>query len=217
MLTAPGVPEWARWLAVGLARWFDLGKPSRMHDPLALSAALGLPFVQFEDCGVRIEPDARLYRDPEGRILSVATAVAYRPFMGWLTDILAAGLGPHRCPTAATHQYQWTSVDSDATAESPTMEAAESRGWRPFSINQRRVLEVMADGEQLRARELYERLGLPRINSAARTVNWLARHGYVERVNNDDAPGVWALTAKGTAAAADPDRGYELGYDGLPA
>ncbi|MET8801028.1 nucleoside hydrolase [Nocardia sp. NPDC004568] len=221
LLTAPGNLEWARWLAVGLARWFDLGKPSRMHDPLALSAALGLPFVEFQDCRVRIEPDARLYRDPEGRILKVATDVAYGSFMAWLVETLAAGLGLYRCSAAPTRHCQWVTAGSGATVESPTMEAAEGQGWKPFSATQRRVLEAMADGEQLQARELYERLRLPRIHSAARTVNWLARHGYIERINNADdegeAPGVWVLTEKGTAAAANPDDGYQLRYDGLPA
>lgn len=92
MLTAPGAPEWARWVAVNLSRWFDRDKPSRMHDPLALSAALGHPFVQFGDCRVRIEADARLYRDPDGRLIRVATAVDYRSFMAWLTGVLTAGL-----------------------------------------------------------------------------------------------------------------------------
>ncbi|NKY33850.1 hypothetical protein HGA13_12280 [Nocardia speluncae] len=57
---------------------------------------------------------------------------------------------------------------------------------------------------------------MPRLSSAARTVNWFARHGYIRRADDDDA-GTWRLTAMGSEAAASLDHGYELGYDGLPA
>ncbi|MEV3961553.1 helix-turn-helix domain-containing protein [Nocardia sp. NPDC050193] len=197
MLTTPEAPEWARWLAVNLARWFDLGKPSRMHDPLALSAARGLRFVRFKDCRVRIESDARLYRDPGGRQLEVATDVAYRPFMAWLTYMLREQL------------------NTDAT-DPRSSEDGAARTRKPFSANQRRILEAMSDGGHHRTQELYERLGLPRLSSAARTVNWFARHGYIQRADNDDDAVAWLLTAKGSEAAASLDHGYELGYDGLP-
>jgi inosine-uridine nucleoside N-ribohydrolase len=93
MLSAPGVPDWARWVAVNLVRWFERGKPSRMHDPLALSVALGLEFVRFADVRVRIEADARMYRDRRGRIVRAATGVDYAGFMPWLSAVIAGGLG----------------------------------------------------------------------------------------------------------------------------
>lgn len=88
---------------------------------------------------------------------------------------------------------------------------------KPFSVNQRRIVEALADGQQNEARELCERLGLLRLSSATRSLNWFARHGFIARANNNDAAVNWVLTAKGSAAAADPDHGYQLGYDGLPA
>jgi inosine-uridine nucleoside N-ribohydrolase len=92
LVSAPDAPEWARWIALHLGRWFDRGKPSHMHDPLALSVALDCGFVQFAEVRVRIEADARMYRDRGGRPVAVSTGVAYEAFMQWLTAVFAAGI-----------------------------------------------------------------------------------------------------------------------------
>ncbi|WP_024800630.1 nucleoside hydrolase [Nocardia sp. BMG51109] len=92
IVSQPGAPEWARWIAICLERWFDRKPSSKMHDPLTLSVALGLPFVDFTDVRVRIEADARLYRDRRGRLVRVANGVDYAGFMGWLCAIIETGI-----------------------------------------------------------------------------------------------------------------------------
>ncbi|WP_051499058.1 hypothetical protein [Nocardia sp. BMG51109] len=92
LMSKPDVPHWARWIAVSLERWCDRKPASKMHDPLLLSATLGLPFVRFDEVRVRIEPDARIYRDRRGRLMRVATDVDYAGFMAWLTDTIENGI-----------------------------------------------------------------------------------------------------------------------------
>ncbi|MGN2639049.1 nucleoside hydrolase [Nocardia takedensis] len=86
-LDSEHAPEWARLLSAHFHRWVARGYDgSWMHDPLALSAALGYPFVTFGEARVRIEDDARLYRDPYGRPMRVSETVRYQPFVEWLHE-----------------------------------------------------------------------------------------------------------------------------------
>ncbi|WP_051947712.1 hypothetical protein [Streptomyces scabiei] len=53
-LAAPGAPAWALLLVAHLRQWFDRFHPGTMqHDALTLSAALQLPFVEFDRMPVR--------------------------------------------------------------------------------------------------------------------------------------------------------------------
>lgn len=48
--------------------------------------------MQFAECRVRIETDARMHRAPGGPLLQVAIKVDYTSFMTWLTETIANGL-----------------------------------------------------------------------------------------------------------------------------
>ncbi|MGW4368109.1 nucleoside hydrolase [Nocardia takedensis] len=86
-LDADHAPVWARLLAAHfhrwVTRWYD---GSWMGAPLTLSAALGYPFVAFTETGVRIEDDARLFRESRGRPMRVSQTVHYGAFVKWLHE-----------------------------------------------------------------------------------------------------------------------------------
>ena len=86
-LDSDHAPEWARLLSAHFHRWIGRGYDgSWAHDPLAFSAAVGYPFVTFGETRVRIEDDARLYRDPYGRPMRVSESVRYQQFVDWLHE-----------------------------------------------------------------------------------------------------------------------------------
>jgi inosine-uridine nucleoside N-ribohydrolase len=86
-LAAPHAPAWARLIAANFSAWFAARRPgSWLHDPLTVSAALGEPFARFRIERVRIERDARLRRDPEGRDIEVTSDVDYHGFLAWLIE-----------------------------------------------------------------------------------------------------------------------------------
>ncbi|MGY1943923.1 nucleoside hydrolase [Nocardia asiatica] len=87
-LEADAAPEWARWLATHFRRWIAVKDGSWMHDPLTLSAAMGLPFVRFAEERIRIGDDVRLYRDPFGRPMRVSEEVDYDAFLGWMHQVV---------------------------------------------------------------------------------------------------------------------------------
>lgn len=77
----------AHLLATNFELWFTRRGGSWMHDPLTLSLALNLPFVTLRSEWVRIERDARLYRDMnDGRVMEVSSAVGYSGFLDWFHD-----------------------------------------------------------------------------------------------------------------------------------
>ncbi|MGW4365464.1 nucleoside hydrolase [Nocardia takedensis] len=89
-LDSDHAPEWARLIATHFHRWCELGYDgSWMHDPLAFTAALAYPFVDFAEERVRIEDDARLYRDPYGRTMRVSENVRYPAFVEWLHEVIS--------------------------------------------------------------------------------------------------------------------------------
>ena len=72
-----------------LDRWFtDFYPASMQHDPLALSAALQLPFVDFSQRTVVLAPDARMTVTPEGRPTWITTRADYPAFRTWLAKQL---------------------------------------------------------------------------------------------------------------------------------
>ncbi|WP_051023343.1 nucleoside hydrolase [Nocardia pneumoniae] len=89
-LQSPTAPAWAQLLATHFEAWFGWRAGSWMHDPLTLSAALGLPFVTFRPERIRIARDARLYRDPNGRLMEISCAVDYDSFLDWLHEGVSA-------------------------------------------------------------------------------------------------------------------------------
>jgi len=88
---APGAPVWAGLLADHLDRWFARFYPDTMqHDALALSAALGLPFVDSGPLPIEIDAIGRTTHAPGGTVLRWSRSAAYEPFMAWLTDALTS-------------------------------------------------------------------------------------------------------------------------------
>lgn len=95
-LRSATAPRWAQLLAANFDAWFQhqstkgRRRGSWMHDPLTLSAALGLPFVTFTPERIRIERGARIYRDLDGRAMDVACAVDYEGFVEWMHEGVGA-------------------------------------------------------------------------------------------------------------------------------
>lgn len=109
-LAAPGAPEWAGMLVEHIDRWDnDFGYTSKMHDPLTLTVALGLPFVSLERRPITIADDGRMRIDhAEGRPILVSTGADYPAFMAWLTRQLT----------------DWTSIPPLAAPASPLRDGA---------------------------------------------------------------------------------------------
>ncbi|MFI6044243.1 nucleoside hydrolase [Nocardia sp. NPDC051321] len=88
-LTAPHAPAWAALLGTHLERWFtDMHPASMQHDPLALSAALQLPFVDFTRATITVDSDARIRPDTDGHPTWLTTRADYPAFWAWLTKQL---------------------------------------------------------------------------------------------------------------------------------
>ncbi|HWN35767.1 MAG TPA: nucleoside hydrolase [Pseudonocardia sp.] len=90
-LRAPEAPTWAGVLADHLDRWFARFYPDTMqHDPLALAAALGLPFVESGRLPLEIDAIGRTSEAPDGTGTPVwwSRSAAYDPFMTWLAASL---------------------------------------------------------------------------------------------------------------------------------
>ncbi|GAA5079748.1 nucleoside hydrolase [Nocardia iowensis] len=81
----------AQLLAANFELWFARRGGSWMHDPLALTLPLQLPFVTMRGEWIRIEKDARIYRDLDGRVMEVSCAVDYPGFIDWFHESLLAG------------------------------------------------------------------------------------------------------------------------------
>lgn len=95
-LTMPQAPPEFDLIAANATRWFDRrsrrspnDQPSSwMNDPLTLAAALGVPVVDFVTEKVRIERDARMYRDPNGCDIQVSTRIDSPTFLTWISTLL---------------------------------------------------------------------------------------------------------------------------------
>ncbi|WP_036495917.1 nucleoside hydrolase [Nocardia sp. BMG111209] len=88
-LAATDAPEWARLLATHLDNWFDRFYPgTRQHDPLTLTAALQLPFVDFARRAIVLGDDARMRVDPRGRSVRASSRADYAAFRAWLAGQL---------------------------------------------------------------------------------------------------------------------------------
>lgn len=84
-LSTEDAPEWARLLTSHLDRWFATAHPSTFqHDPLTLSAALELPFVDFDYETVALDEQARMSRDASGTSIFLSRAARYDAFLRWM-------------------------------------------------------------------------------------------------------------------------------------
>ncbi|MQY22734.1 nucleoside hydrolase [Nocardia macrotermitis] len=89
-LSAPDAPVWARLLGTHLDRWFTLRHPAtKQHDPLTLTVALDLPFVDLSRPTITVAGDARMSTDPDGHPTWVTIDANYPAFWRWLTTQLA--------------------------------------------------------------------------------------------------------------------------------
>lgn len=89
LLAASDAPEWARLLTSHLDRWFGASHPSTFqHDPLTLSAALELPFVEFDYETVALDDQARMRRDESGAPVFLSRAARYDAFLRWMGEQL---------------------------------------------------------------------------------------------------------------------------------
>ncbi|HZN76654.1 MAG TPA: nucleoside hydrolase [Micromonosporaceae bacterium] len=88
-LSDPTAPPWARPLVTHLDRWFERYHPGSMqHDALTLSAAMQLPFVDFDLVTVALAPDARMAEAPAGVRLYASRRAQYAGFRRWLSTAL---------------------------------------------------------------------------------------------------------------------------------
>jgi inosine-uridine nucleoside N-ribohydrolase len=88
-------PQWAHLLAEHLTRWFNRFYPhSYQHDPLTLTAALQLPFVDSDESKVQLDQIGRLSIHPAGTPVQLSVTADYQAFNLWLS----ATLDPHRTP-----------------------------------------------------------------------------------------------------------------------
>ncbi|WP_328439976.1 nucleoside hydrolase [Nocardia puris] len=91
-LAAPTAPAWAALLAEHFDRWeAATGYTSKMHDPLALTVALGLGFVRVARRPITVGEDGRMRIDhSEGRSVLVSTGANYPHFVAWLSQRLTS-------------------------------------------------------------------------------------------------------------------------------
>lgn len=87
LLASPDGPPWATMVAAHLDQWFTGVAPqTHMHDPLALSAALALPFVATALIPIVIDETGRVRRSADGVAVRWSVQVEARPFMTWLAS-----------------------------------------------------------------------------------------------------------------------------------
>ncbi|WP_327346310.1 hypothetical protein [Streptomyces europaeiscabiei] len=88
-LAAPGAPAWALLLVAHLRQRFDRFHPGTMqHDALTLSAALQLPFVEFDKMPVAVDGVGRTTRSGTGVPVRVSLSARYPAFMRRLSQRL---------------------------------------------------------------------------------------------------------------------------------
>lgn len=89
MLAAAPAGSWAGLAAAHLDRWFTACHPgSRQHDALALTAALGLPFVTSAPARVTVDETGRMTRAVGGAPVLLSVSARHAAFMRWLTAAL---------------------------------------------------------------------------------------------------------------------------------
>ncbi|POX41348.1 nucleoside hydrolase [Streptomyces sp. Ru73] len=88
-LAAPGAPAWAGLLVAHMRQWFARFHPGTIqHDALTLSAALQLPFVDFDKMPVALDGIGRTTRADTGVPVWLSLSAHYPAFMRWLSQRL---------------------------------------------------------------------------------------------------------------------------------
>ena len=91
-LAANTACTWQALLKANFDRWFATFHPTSMlHDPLTVSAALQLPYVDFSLERVAVDADGRMRLTEEGRPVFVGRSADYDAFMKWVEAGLGAG------------------------------------------------------------------------------------------------------------------------------
>ncbi|WP_280301263.1 nucleoside hydrolase [Nocardia abscessus] len=90
-LLAASPAPWAQLIRQHLDQWILKFHPSsKMHDPLTMTAAIGLPFVSFKWAEFHLAPDARMSPGADfGALLS--TGADYETFVAWVLTTLHTG------------------------------------------------------------------------------------------------------------------------------
>jgi inosine-uridine nucleoside N-ribohydrolase len=98
MLARAEAPAWARLLVAHMDRWFERFHPGTMqHDALTLSAALRLPFVDFDRVPVALDEIGRMSgRASDGVRMWLSLSARYPAFMRWLGQRLDPAVGSDR-------------------------------------------------------------------------------------------------------------------------
>ncbi|EKX66687.1 nucleoside hydrolase [Streptomyces ipomoeae] len=94
-LAAPDAPAWAALLVAHMRQWFERFHPGTIqHDALALSAALQLPFVDFDKMPVALDSIGRTIRSEVGVPVWLSLSARYPAFMRWLSQRLDPAWAP---------------------------------------------------------------------------------------------------------------------------
>lgn len=87
-LEASALP-WAKLLREHMDNWFARFFPGTIqHDGLTLSAAMELPFVDFDPQGVALDAVGRMRLDDDGAVSLLSGAADHDRFMRWLARLL---------------------------------------------------------------------------------------------------------------------------------
>ena len=80
---------WAALLYEHMDRWYENFYPATMqHDGLTLTAALGLPYLDFAPDSITLDAAGRMTRHPGGIPVHLSVAANYPAFLTWLTQAL---------------------------------------------------------------------------------------------------------------------------------
>ncbi|MGN2636448.1 hypothetical protein ACTD5D_09700 [Nocardia takedensis] len=93
LLAAENAPRWARLVAAGCERWLERRCPnSTSVDPLTVSAAVGMPFLDFHTRPMRVAIDGRTDEDNAGAELLVSRTVDSFGFRRWSRRVVSHAL-----------------------------------------------------------------------------------------------------------------------------
>lgn len=93
LLAAPNAPKWARLVAAGYDRWFAREHASsKAADPLTVTAAAGMGFVEFSPQRAIVAEDARMLEGSDGIELRMSTGADYPAFRTWITRVVRHAL-----------------------------------------------------------------------------------------------------------------------------
>jgi inosine-uridine nucleoside N-ribohydrolase len=97
---------WARMLRAHLDRWYAGFYPATLqHDPLTLSAAVGLPFVDFALKRISMDQVGRMSLDTNGLELFLSSRADYAAFTRWLHKGLGISAGRDASDRGASDHY----------------------------------------------------------------------------------------------------------------